>query len=190
MKFGTLQQTLNPMTVTWQKKLKLLILKIACILTTHQPIVRFQQNVVRGQTACKERPRDKNCNFLKIQHGGRPPFWKSLNRRISVKKNVRFWWNLVHHCRYRTRWQERDQKLKFLKFNMAAAAMLKIAFLAITHRPIFRFWANFVRGSRTACRQRPHDKNQKLQIFKYQHGRRPPFWKSLNRHFSVKNVRF
>ena len=27
---------------------------------------------------------------------------------------------------------------------------------------------------------------QKLQIFKFQHGRRPPFWKSLNRHISVK----
>ena len=120
------------------------------------------------------------------------PTWRTATILKIIKspylseKNVRFWWNLVHHCRYRTRWQERDQKLKFLKFNMAAAAMLKIAFLAITHRPIFRFWANFVRGSRTACRQRPHDKNQKLQIFKYQHGRRPPFWKSLNRHFSVK----
>jgi len=33
----------------------------------------------------------------------------------------------------------RDQKLKFLKFKMAAATMLKIAFLAITHQPIFGF---------------------------------------------------
>ena len=28
---------------------------------------------------------------------------------------------------------------------------------------------------------------QKLQIFKVQHGGPPPFWKSLNRHISVKN---
>ena len=42
---------------------------------------------------------------------------------------------------------------------MAAAAILKIAFLAITHRPIVRFQRNFVRGSRTACRQGPDDKN-------------------------------
>ena len=28
---------------------------------------------------------------------------------------------------------------------------------------------------------------QKLHIFKFQHGGRPPFWKSLNRHMSVKN---
>ena len=42
---------------------------------------------------------------------------------------------------------------------MAAAAILKIAFLAITHRPIVRFQLNFVWGSRTA-------KWQNLQIFK------------------------
>jgi len=30
-----------------------------------------------------------------MQDGGRPPFWKSLNRRISVKI-ARFWWNSVH----------------------------------------------------------------------------------------------
>jgi len=41
---------------------------------------------------------------------------------------------------------------------MAAAAILKIAFLAITHRPIVRFQWNFVRGSRTACRQGLDDK--------------------------------
>jgi len=61
---------------------------------------------------------------------------------------------------------------------MAATAILKIAFLAITHRPIVRFWRNFVWGSKTACRQR-------LQIFKIQDGGRPPFWKSLYRHISV-----
>ena len=44
-------------------------------------------------------------------------------------------------------------KTDFLKFKMAAAAILKIAFLAINHRPIVRFQRNFVRGSRTACWQ-------------------------------------
>ena len=39
------------------------------------------------------------------------------------------------------------KKLKFLKFKMAAAAILKISFLAITHRPIVRFQQNFVRGA-------------------------------------------
>jgi len=32
----------------------------------HQPIVRFHRNFVRGsKTACQQRPRDKNCTFLK-----------------------------------------------------------------------------------------------------------------------------
>jgi len=43
--------------------------------------------------------------------------------------------------------------LKFLKLKMAAAAILKIAFLAINHRLIVRFQRNFARGSRTAGRQ-------------------------------------
>jgi len=69
---------------------------------------------------------------------------------------------------------------------MAAAAILKIAFLAITHQPIVRFQQTFVWGSRTACQQGLHDK--KLQIFKIQDGGRSPFWKSLYRHISVKNL--
>jgi len=71
--------------------------------------------------------------------------------------------------------ESRDQKLKFLKFKMSA----------IIHRPIVLFQRNFVWGSRTAYRQGLH--NKKLQIFKIQDGGRPPFWKSLNRHISVKN---
>jgi len=45
---------------------------------------------------------------------------------------------------------------------MAAAARLKIAFLAITNQPIVRFQRHFVRGSGMACRQRPRDKNCKF----------------------------
>jgi len=58
-----------------------------------------------------------------------------------------------------------DVKLKFLKFKMAVAAILKIA-LAITHQPIVRFQRHFVRGSRTACRQGLHDKNCKFLKYK------------------------
>jgi len=69
------------------------------------------------------------------------------------EKSCDFDKNLVHCSRYWTPWQSRDQKLKFLKFKMAAAAILNIAFLAITHRPIVRFQRNFVWVTRTACRQ-------------------------------------
>ena len=125
----------------------------------------------------------QKLQIFKIQDGGRPPFWKSLNRHKW--KIVRFWWNLVHYIRYWTQLQTRDQNLKFLKFKMAAAAILKIDFLAITHRPIVRFQRNFVWKIKTACRRRLHHK--KRQIFKNQDGGQPPFWKSLNRHISVKN---
>jgi len=50
----------------------------------------------------------------------------------------------------------------FFKFKMAAAAMLKIAILAINHQPIVWFQRNFSLGNRTACRQRPGDKNCKF----------------------------
>jgi len=54
---------------------------------------------------------------------------------------------------------------------MAAAAILKIAFLAITHQPIVRFKRNFALRSRTACRQRQRDINCKLLKSKMADGR-------------------
>ena len=140
------------------------ILKIAFWVITHQLIFWFQRNFALG------RPRDKKLKIFKIQDGGRPPFWKSLYRHISVK-NCPISLNLVYCIRYWTRWQPRDQKLKFLKFKMAAAAILKIGFLAIIHRPIVRFQRNFVRSSRTACRYGLHDKNCKFLKSKMADGR-------------------
>ena len=162
------------------------ILKIEFLAITHRPIVRFQQNFVWGsRTAGRQGLRVKNCKFLKTNMAdGR----HLENRKIAISqwKIVRFWWNLVHYIRYWTRLQSRDQKLKFLKFKMAATAILKIAFLAINHWPIVRFQQNFVWGSRTARRQALHVQFL-LHIVKFQRGGRPPFWKSLNCHISMKN---
>ena len=159
------------------------ILKIAFVAIIHRPIVRFQLNFVcRSRTASRQRLHDKNCKCFKIQDAGRPPFWKSLNRHILVINcpiSMKFGTLMVNPL------QSRDQKLKFLKFKMAATAILKIAFLAITHQAVVRFQRNFVRGSRIACCQGLRDK--KMQMCKIQDGGRPPFWKSLNRHISVKN---
>jgi len=129
------------------------ILKIAFLAITHRPIVRFQRNFIRGsRTACRQGLHDKNCIFFKIQAGGRPLFWKSLNRHISVKNRpILMKFGTLHQILNPV--TDTWPKLKLLKFKMAAAAILKIAFLAITHRPIVRFQRNFVRGSRTACRQ-------------------------------------
>ena len=51
---------------------------------------------------------------------------------------------------------------RWRQFKMAAAAILKFAFLAVSRRPIVRFQRNFVWGSRTAGRQGLHDKNCKF----------------------------
>jgi len=58
------------------------------------------------------------------------------NRKIAICqwKIVRFRWNSVHYSKWWTRSQSCEQKLKFLKFKMAATAILKIAFVTITHR--------------------------------------------------------
>ena len=133
-------------------------MKIAFLVITHQLIVRFQLNFLWGsRTACRQGLHDKNCKFLKSKMADGRHF---ENRKIAISlwKIVQFWWNLVHCIIYWTRWQSRDQKLKFFKFNMAATTILKIAFVAITHRPIFRNRRNFVWRSRVAWRQRPQDK--------------------------------
>ena len=83
---------------------------------------------------------------------------------------------------------------------MVAAAILKIAFLVITHRPIVRFQRNFVRGSRTACRQGDMTKSANflnprwrttaiLKIVKspYLSSKLSPFENTLNRHIWLKN---
>jgi len=44
---------------------------------------------------------------------------------------------------------------------MAVDAILKIAFFVITDQAIIRFQRNFALGSRTACPQRPCNKNCK-----------------------------
>jgi len=39
------------------------------------------------------------------------------NREISVsqRKIIRFWWNLVHRCRFGTPWQSHDQIILIFK---------------------------------------------------------------------------
>ena len=138
------------------------ILKIAFLAINHWPIVRCQQNF--GST----RATGQNMQMCKIQDGGRPPFWKSLNRHISVK-----------NCPILMKFCTLHQILN--PVTVMSAAILKFAFLAITDRPIVRFRRNFVyNGMPTKATW------YKLQVFKIQAGGRPPFWKSLNYHIPVK----
>ena len=74
---------------------------------------------------------------------------------------------------------------------MAAAATLKIAFSAITHRPIVRFQRIFYEeAEQHELSMSTRAAWQKLQIFKIQDGGRSPFWKWLNRHLSEKSSNF
>jgi len=125
----------------------------------------------------------QKLQIFKIQDGGRPPSWKSLNRHISVKNcpiSMKFG-TLQQMVNPTASSQSCDQKFKFLKLKMAATAIFKIAFEAITHRLISaKFCVKKQNGMATKATW------QKLQIFKIQDGGRPPFWKSLNHHISVK----
>jgi len=98
MKFGTLHQILNPVTVTWPKIAIFKIqdgggrhLEIRFLAITHRPVVRFQWNFVRGnRMAGRQGLHDKNCNFFKIQHGGPPPFWKIIKLPYLNEKSSDF----------------------------------------------------------------------------------------------------
>jgi len=93
MKFGTLQQTLDPITVRWPK---IEIFKIQDGDGLYLENRFLGHNSLKGcPISAKFRNRKQNgmptkatwqkLQIFKIQDGGRPPFWKSLNHHISVK---------------------------------------------------------------------------------------------------------
>jgi len=164
MKFGTLQLQSR------DQKLQFLKIKMAAaailkiVFFCHYSLSNWPISAkfcMRKQNGMLTTATGQKMQMCKIEGGGRPPFWKSLNRHISVK-NCQILMTLVHYIRYWTQLQSRDQKMKFLQFKMVATAILKFVFLVITHRPIVRFRRNFVCGSRTSWRQRRHDKNCKF----------------------------
>jgi len=175
MKCGTLHQILNPITVTWPK---IKIFKIQDGGGRHLENRFFGHNsstdclisakfCMRKQNAMFTRAKWQNLQIFKIQDGRRPPFWKSLNRYMSVKNRP----ILMKFGTYSKCCSHVTKYWIFFKFKMAAAAILKIAFLAITRQLIFWFQRNFALRNRTACRQRPCDKNCKFLKSKISDGR-------------------
>ena len=122
--------------------------------------------------------------MCKIQDGGRPPFWKSLNRHISVKNRaILIKFGTLHHI-----------------LNPITVAWPKIEIFKIRdgggrHLANRFFWPLLInrlsdfREILYEEAERHADKGYgtKMQMCKIQDGGRPPFWKSLNRHISVKN---
>jgi len=171
-------QILNQITVTWPK---IEIFKIQDGGGRHPKNRYFGHNSstdcpisakfsMRKQYGMSTRATWQKLQVFKIQDGGRPSFWKSLNRHISVKNRpILMKYGTLHQILNPI--TDTLPKLKYLKFKMAAAAILKISFLAITHRSIVRFQRNFVRWSRTVCRRGLHDKNCKYLKSKMADGR-------------------
>jgi len=167
MKFGTLHQILNPMTVTWPK---IEIFEIqdgggrhlknrffGHCSSTDCPI--SGKYCMRKQNGILTRATEQKMQICKIQDGGQPPFWKSLNRHISVK-------NCLISMKFGTLQQMLNPiavtwpKIEIFKIQDGGDRhLLKIAFFGHNSSTDCPISANFVWGSRTACRQRPHDKN-------------------------------
>ena len=99
----------------------------------------------------------KTAIFFKIQDGGRPPFWKSLNRHISVKNRPILMKFTLHHILnpITVTWA----KIEIFNIQDGNGRRFKIDFLAITHRPIVWCQRKFVWGSKTVCKRGLHDKN-------------------------------
>jgi len=145
MKFGTIHQILNPVAVTWPK---------TDFFKIQDGGRRHLENRFFGHKSSTDCP--ISAKFCTRKQNG------MLTRATGQKMQMCKIQDGGHYIRYWTRLQSRDQKSQILEFKMAATAILKFAFLVITHRPIVRFRRNFVCGSKMSCRQRPRDKNCKF----------------------------
>jgi len=124
------------------------------------------------------------CQISKIQHGGRPPFFKIVITPYLSRESSEFdkiWYadaNIEQGDGIVTKIQ------KFLNSRWRTDAILKII-VGYNSAPYCPTKTKF--GMRR--RNRTHTKVRwwKCQISKIQHGRRPPFWKSLYLNISTAN---
>jgi len=122
---------------------------------------------MRKQNGMSTRAEWQNLQIFKIQDGGQPLFWESLNRHMSVKNRP----ILMKFGTYSKCCSHMTKNWNFLKFKMAAAAILKIAFFGHNLSTDSLNSAKFGTRKQTACRQRPHDKNCKFLKSKMADGR-------------------
>jgi len=98
MKFGTLHQILNPVTVTWPK---IEIFKIQDGGSRHLEIRFFGHNSstccpisakfhMRKQNVRSTRATWQKLQIFKIQHSGPPPFWKIVKLPYLSEKSSDF----------------------------------------------------------------------------------------------------
>jgi len=124
----------------------------------------------------------QKLQIFKIQYGGRPPFLKSLNLHISVKKRpiLMKFGTLQQILNLMTvTWP----KIEILKIQDGGGRHLENRFFAHNSSTDCPISAKFCRRKQSGMPTKATW--QKLQIFKIQVGGQPPFWKSLNHHISV-----
>jgi len=136
---------------------------------------------MRKQNSMSTRAIWQKLQIFKIQDGGRPPFWKWLNRHISVKNRpILMKLGTLH------------QILNLMTVTWPKIEIFKIQDGGGRHLEN-RFCGHY---SSTDCpisvifcmrKQNGMGYGTKMQIFKIQDGGQPPFWKSSHRHISVKN---
>jgi len=130
---------------------------------------------LRKQNGMPTKATWQKLQIFKIQDGGRPPFWKSLNRHILENRPILMKFGTLHQILnpITATWPI----IEILKFEMATAAILKITFFghnSLTDCPIS---AKFCTRKQNGMRQRPHDKNCKFSKSK-----------SLNYHYLSENI--
>ena len=124
----------------------------------------------------------QNLQIFKIQDGRRPPFWKSLNRHMSVKNRP----ILIKFGTY-SKCTDVTKNWNFKKIPDGGGRCLENRFFGHNSSTDFLISAKFCTRKQNSMLTKVMW--QKLQIFQMQDGGRPPFWKSLNHHISVKIIR-
>jgi len=131
------------------------------------------------QNDMSTRAKWQNLQIFKIQDGGRPPFWKSFNRYMSVKKRP----ILMKFCTY-SKCCSHVTKIKIFKNSRWRRPPSWKSLFGHNSSTDFLISAKFCTRKQNGMPTKAMW--QKLQMFKIQDGGRPPFWKSLNHHISVK----
>jgi len=129
-------------------------------------------------------PAMQYCDVITNPRWRTAAFWRSLNHHISVKNRpILVKLGILHQILnpMTASWP----KIEIFIIQDGGGRHLENRFSGHYSSTDCLISAKFCMRKQNGMSTRPTW--QKLQIFKIQDGGRPPFWKSLNRHISVKN---
>jgi len=137
---------------------------------------------MRKENGMSTRVTWQKLQIFLIQDHGRPPFWKSLNRHISVKNRpILMKFGTLHQILNPV--TDTWPKIEILKIQDGGVRYLENCFYGHKSSTDCPISAKFCMRKQNGRSTR--ETWQKLHIFKIQDGGRPLFWKSLNCHTSV-----